>query len=90
MSLADNLSRFFSKNTDLCDLIDDSANALIICNNILKILGNLPSNLPKNRDISVIIRREYNILLDDDALKSQLIKMNNDILIEQKQYNILS
>ena len=90
MSLADNLSRFFSKNTDLIDLIDDSANALIICNNILKILGNLPSNLPKNRDISVIIRREYNILLDDDALKSQLIKMNNDILIEQKQYNILS
>ena len=90
MRLADQLSRFSAKNMNDLNLIDDSIKATLICNDLISKLVNLPINLPKNRDISALRRKEYNILLNDDLLKSQLLKLNDTTIESQKHYNILN
>lgn len=93
MDLADGLSRVklnekysFESN----NWINDSKQAILICNNLIRNIANLPANLPKNRDIDSTIRQEFNILLNDDLLKSQLIKLNDNTLNAQLNYNILT
>lgn len=92
MDLADGLSRFIPDpkfSIEKNNLIDDSSDALKICINLLNELLDIPSNLPKNRDISNLIRKEYNILLNDNLLKNQLIKLNDNTLHMQREYNVL-
>ena len=93
MKLADGLSRFNTNNMysfDNNNWIDDSSMALSICNDILIKLAWQPNNLPKNRDISNVIRQEYNILLSDKALKHQLPFLQDNSLKAQRSYNILN
>ena len=78
MDLADGLSR---QKTDYKyqfnnNLIDNSDNALIICDNILSQLALAPNNLPCDRRIPYRLRKEYNLLLDSKFYR-------NDRLIKQ-------
>ena len=93
MDLADGLSRFKKEdmyNIKKLNLIDDSVMATKICNELLMQLIDQPHNLPKNRDINPSIRKEYNILLDDDLIKNQKIKLFDNTLFQQHFYNILT
>ena len=74
MDIADGLSRFFDhddkyiigKNGFIGEPFD---NVKKVCNDLLNKLLWQPANLPKNIDISQDIRKEYNILLDEDRYK---------------------
>ena len=73
MDLADGLSRLKSgKKYQLGrDLVDDSENAGVICNDILTQLAFAPNNLPDNRDIPYQLRKEYNLLLDSKYFRKE-------------------
>ena len=92
MDLADALSRFKNApkySMQFNNFIDDTKDAIVICNKLLNAIASQPKNLPNNRDIRQLVRQEYNILLDDNLLKSQLIKLDNNVLLQQQSYNIL-
>lgn len=78
MDLADGLSRqkSDSKYQFNNNLIDESKDALAICNNLLTQLALAPNNLPDNRDIPYRLRKEYNLLLDSKYFRNE--KLNKE------------
>ena len=88
MKIADQLSRFNFKKNNIEDNIP-IINCATVVNLLLEDLLNHPKNLEKNNTLSYNIRKEYNILLNDEFVNYNNPKID-DILERQHEYNILN